>query len=490
MLSSIGAAVGLGNAVRFPGLCAKYGGGAFLTVYIVALAVLGVPLLCAEIALGRRTGGGAPKCFASLSPRGEKAGWAVSFNSLFVAVIYAGLIGWILSMAVKIFPLSLSGGGNARDYFFTEVLPSRKDGVISGFSPLVLVCILATWAAIFFCLAGGIKRVAKVAAYSVYLPLLLLLFLAVRGLFYPRCGEALYALFTPDFSAFLSPELWATALSQVFFSLSVAAGIMPAFGACLPERTNIFKCSVIISAADFCVSLLSSVVLFTTLYGNNLENSLLSGGLNTAFEVYPVALSRLFGDCKWLSAATGCAFYLSLALMAIQSAVSMAEAALSPLAEVSGVGKKRLSAVVCAVCAAVCCVCSTTAAPVLVDIGDKFCNCYLILALGAAESALIGYGGGRGGLADEINRFTGRLKLNRAAFTFSVKFVCPAALVSLTIWNIAELCAFGGLYGGYPVWAQFAFGWTPVALCALSGFAIAFFFRPKAVKRKTARKIP
>ena len=72
ILSSIGAAVGLGNALRFPGLCAKYGGGAFLLIYFAALIILGIPLLNAEIALGRRYGGGSPRCMGALVSRHSK----------------------------------------------------------------------------------------------------------------------------------------------------------------------------------------------------------------------------------------------------------------------------------------------------------------------------------------------------------------------------------------------------------------------------------
>lgn len=471
ILSSVGAAVGLGNAVRFPGLCAKYGGGAFIAVYLIALAVLGLPLLSAEIALGRKVGGGAPQCAAHLSRRGENQGWAASADSLIVSVIYAGLIGWIAAMAVGIIPLSLNGG-DASDYLFGDILRARGDAVISGISPLVSVCIVLVWLIIFFCLKGGVGRLASAAKYSVYIPVAILAVLAVRGFFYPRCGEALAALFVPRFSALASPELWFTALSQVFFSLSVAVGIMPAFGACLPPRTDVYKCSAIIAAADFAVSLLSSVVLFTTLYGCGLDENLTATGVNTAFAVYPVALTRIFGGNRPLNAAVGALFYISLALMAIQSAASMAEAFLSPLAARLKIKKSRLAAIICGICCCFCLVFATTAAPALVDIGDRFCNSYAVLALAFAECLMIGYGKGGGGLCDEINRYTGAFRCRRPFYNLRVKAICPAVLAFLIVWAAADLINSEFSYGGYPLYAQILFGWLPVAAAALSGFAV------------------
>ena len=144
ILACIGAAVGLGNALRFPGLCAMYGGGAFLLIYFIALVVLGLPLLNAEIALGRKFASGAPKCLAGISGKksASAVGWAACINSVFTAVIYAGLAGWIISTAAHIAPLSYGAAEldqtEISGYFFDNVLNVRNDGIIDGISPTVL----------------------------------------------------------------------------------------------------------------------------------------------------------------------------------------------------------------------------------------------------------------------------------------------------------------------------------------------------------------
>lgn len=486
-MASVGAAVGLGNALRFPGLCAKYGGGTFLFIYLIALIVMGIPILNAEIALGRKVRGGAPKCMARLAPRAEPVGWSACFNSLTVAVVYAGALGWIIAMLVKIVPLCSSAQTMSRaevgGYFFTEVL----GGAIS---PLLVGTIIFAWTVMYLCLRGGAKSLAGTAKFTVIAPITLLMFLAVRGMLYSNSGEALYALFVPDFAAFGDIELWLNALGQVFFSLSILAGIMPAYGAYLPEGTNIFRDSVIIACADFFVSALSSVVLFTTLYGCGLQSEISRSGIITAFAVYPVAITRAFGVGSAFNAVIGVLFYLSLAMMAVQSSVSMIEAALNPLSEKFGIKKKKLAAIVCSAGAAVCLVFATDEAVAAQDIADHFANYFNILFLGIAECIVIGRGAKSIGLAGEINRYTGRVKMPEKLFIFSVKYLCPIVLTFLVACGLFRLFfADGGRYGDYEWWEQAVFGWSVSLAVFSSGFAIKLLTRRKSrVEPRPARR--
>ena len=478
ILASVGASVGLGNALRFPGMCAKYGGGTYLFIYFAALLLLGVPLLNAEIALGRKYRGGAPRCLGALKRGGSGIGWISCVNSVFTAIIYAGLAGWIIAMAVKIGPLSFAAPRMSQTeisgYFFDKVLSAQADGALYKISPLVCGCVLAAWALMYFCLKGGANSLARAAKFTVIIPLLLLSFMAVRGLSFGNASVALSKLFVPDFSLIASPELWLNALGQVFFSLSVAVGIMPAYGEYLPENTNIFSCSLIIAAADFFVSVLASVALFTTLYGCGLQGEIGRSGIVTAFAVYPVAITRLFGSNAALNSACGVLFYASLAMMAVQSGTSMLEAFASSFSKKFGVSRKKLAVVICAVGAAVSLVYATSAGVVIVDLSDRFVNFYDVLILCAAECFTIGFCGELRALADEANMYARRLKLPPAVMKISIKFISPAVLSALTAFEIVRLCV-NGL--AYPPWAQVAFGWGLSLAVVLIGLAAA-------VKRK------
>lgn len=463
ILSSIGAAVGLGNALRFPGLCAKYGGGAFLLIYFAALIILGIPLLNAEIALGRRYGGGSPRCMGALARKFSKpaaaVGWAACFNSVITAVIYAGLAGWIIATAAHIAPLAVRAPELSRsqisDYFFAQVLKSRNDGIIDGVSPLVLGCILAAWAVMYFCVRGGAGTLSKAAKFTVVIPVALLVLLAGRGMLYQTAPQALQALFLPDFSALSRPDLWLTALGQVFFSLSIVVGIMPVYGSYLPAKSNIFTGALAVAAADFGVSVLASVVLFTTLYGCGLQNAIGASGIITAFAVYPVAITRLFGAYTALNAIVGVLFYSSLAMMAIQSAVSMLEAFISPFVTERGADKKKTVIYICVIGGIISAVFATTAAPLIAEVADNFVNFYNVLALGIAETLILSRSRVTETLTDEINKYSKKLKLPKAAFCVSVKYLSPAVLICLCVMEVYRvICS----PLAYPAWVIFAFG--------------------------------
>lgn len=483
ILASIGASVGLGNALRFPGMCAKYGGGTYLFIYLLALLVLGVPLLNAEIALGRKHGGGAPNCLGTLKRGGDKVGWASCVNSVFTAIIYAGLAGWIIATVIKIVPLSFSASSLTQSeisgYFFETVLSAQADGALKSISPLVCGCILGAWILMYLCLKGGASSLSRAAKFTVVIPLALLSFMAVRGFTYGNAGAALSKLFLPDFSKLASPELWLSALGQVFFSLSVAVGIMPAYGEYLPDKTNVFSCSLIVAAADFFVSVLASVVLFTTLYGCGLEGEIGQSGIITAFAVYPVAITRLFGSNAVLNAVAGVLFYSSLAMMAVQSAVSMLEAFVSPFSRKFNVNKKKLARAICLIGAAISLIYATSAGVLIVDISDRFVNFYNVLLLCVSECIIIGWSKELQTLPDEINRYTGRMKMPQKLLRFSIKYLSPAVLLSLTLFEVIRLCV-SGL--SYPPWAQFAFGWGLSLLVLTVGVVAAHRSKHKSAR--------
>lgn len=478
ILASVGAAVGLGNALRFPGLCAKYGGGTFLFIYLAALVILGVPLLNAEIALGRKVKGGSPQCMKSLFYGGEHLGWAQCANSLITSIIYAGLAGWILCEAATIVPYCISGGGSVKNYFFEGVLNARGDGVISGISPYVCIAIAVIWVLMFLCLKGGAGSLSAAAKFTVFIPVALLAVIAVRGLFYSNSLKALSALFLPDLSNIYSPSLWISALGQVFFSLSLSVGIMTAYGGYLPEKCNIFPSSLVIAAADALVSVLASVALFTTVYGCGLSDSISQSGIITAFSVYPAAIAGLFEN-RVICGIVGVLFYISLSLMAVQSGVSMLEAFFSPLIEKFSLKRVKSAAVICVVCGIISLVFATTAADIIVEISDRFVNFYNVIILCIAECLALGLSKEGKRLPDEINRYSKKLKLPGRLYFLSVKFLCPAVLCALAVPEMLKL--FSGL--DYPVWAQVAFGWGACAVVIFSGVIVGFAAKPRLSHR-------
>ena len=487
--ASIAASVGLGNVLRFPGLCAKFGGGAFLLVYGAATFILGVPLLCTEIALGRKYRSLAPKTFENLRKGGNLLGWAAVSNSLTVAIFYAAIIGWILSMAVGIIPLALSqntlSSAQIAGWFFNNVLKSGES-YLKSFSPMPLLFTVIGWVIIYFCVKGGASALSKISKYTLLIPIITLSVIAVRGLLYKNGIQALAALFTPDFSALLNVELWVAALGQAFFSLSVLVGVMPAYGCYAPQNLPVFSSALTIAIADFAVATLAAIALFTTAYGAGLTDLIQPSGIATAFCLYPVAIVSIFPNYPVISGVFGGIFYLSLLLIALQSTLSLAQAFIGALQDKFNLSRKRAQLFTFIPAAIISFFFCSNVGVLLVEICDTFANGYNLLLLGVLECfTLISYGN-FGGICNGINKNCAHLKMPKKAFTFSLKYLCPAVLIFLSAACIVNAVTRPNVY---PLWAQLVFGVGASVLVFLSGVLLNVPKRVIAVRPLKRKKV-
>ena len=288
VLTAVGAAVGLGNVFRFPYLAMKYG-LAFVLVYMVFLCFLGLPLLLSEVSYGRRFCGRAPGKRAAFSSK------LCAFNSLFIFGYYTLLTSLVLLAAFW------SVGGD-----FSS-LSALSEGQYKGGFGLPLLFLAFSFAAVLCCF-GDAERIGKISTVSVILSLLVLLLLALlRAVSSP---EALSPLFRLNFSHLSAGSFWFDALSQVFFSLSIAIGVLTAYGGLLSEKESILSCGIYIAAVDLAVSLLAAVIYATV--GGRAE------GLFDSFAVYPSAFFELGGAGAFLCFL----FYTALGFLCLDSVVS------------------------------------------------------------------------------------------------------------------------------------------------------------------------
>ena len=288
VLTAVGAAVGLGNVFRFPYLAMKYG-IAFVLVYMVFLGVLGVPVLLSEIAFGRRF-------FGKISGKRDLAASSLcAFNSLFIFGYY------LLLTALVFLAAFFSVGGDF------SALSSLAGGQYKGGFALPLLFFAITVSAVLFCF-GDAERIGKISTVSVLLSLAILLGLALfRAVSSP---EALSPLFRLDFSCLAGADFWFDALSQVFFSLSIAIGVLTTYGGLLKKKESILSCGLYIAAIDLAVSLLSAVI-YATVGGK-------ADGLFDSFSVYPSAFFELGSAGPFLCFL----FYIALGFLCLDSVVS------------------------------------------------------------------------------------------------------------------------------------------------------------------------
>jgi len=315
LMASVGFAVGLGNIWRFPYVAGENGGAAFVLVYLACVFGIGVPILMAEMLIGRRGQGNPSTAVANVAiASGRSRHWrGIGGMGLLAAytieVVYAVVVGWVLWYLYKAVTTGFVGvDGPAASAQFAAVL---ADNV--GMMFWTLVGLAITGLIIFSGVKNGIER-----AVSVMMPVmfLLLIGLAVYNYFAGGFAEAVTWLFTPDFSKISATTVLA-AVSQAFFSIGVAMGGMMTYGAYLPRSISITRSVIIIVVADTCVAILAGLVIFPAVFHNGLDPA---EGAGLIFHTLPVAFAQMPGGYLF-----SILFFIVLAVAGITSMVGLVE---------------------------------------------------------------------------------------------------------------------------------------------------------------------
>ncbi|MBR6316375.1 MAG: sodium-dependent transporter [Lachnospiraceae bacterium] len=489
ILASIGSAVGLGNAWRFPGLAAKHGGGAFLMVYLLAMLILGIPFLMMEISIGRKMRRGVPGALRAINKKTEPVGWFAVSNAFVISVYYAVVFAWVIMMAFASFKFAgLTGsseGPAAAAGIWAGLI--KTTGTTSGYTTIawpVFGCLVIAWVLIYTCIRNGPSTVGKVVKYTVFLPILCLLILAVKGIIMPGAAEGLYKFFVPDFSSLGEAEIWIDAIGQVFYSLSIMMAIMVAYGSFLNDDSNIAKDAMIIAFSDFAISVLSGIVLFTTMAGTGQLENMTASGIGTAFIVYPQSIVLLTNNGV-ANAIFAFVFYFCLCTLAIDSAFSIIEGVSTAIADAFHLSHKKTTLTLCIVASILSLWFITGAGLAWLDIVDNWCNAFSLILVGVLEAVTIGWLFDPKKVLKEVNRNTGSFKMPEWWFVISIKFLAPLTLTGFFIWNLVVLFKGGGIYGaadGYSLASNIIGGWLILALCFFSGFIV------KGIQKNLAKK--
>lgn len=506
IFAAIGSAVGLGNAWRFPGLAATYGGGAFLLVYVLAMLILGWPLLCMEISLGRKTQKGAAGALFSVNKKFEFVGWAAVLNAFVIACYYAVILAWVIIMIIKGFSMGGMSAPDAGNVFFNEVLHYQaidSEGFMNIDGKLLYV-LIAAWIIIYLCIRKGAHSVGKIVKYTVIIPVVLLLILAVNGIvkdIQVSNGLGLATLFKPDFAKVIEQDklssLFVDAFGQVFYSLSIMMSIMIAYGSFVDKKSDIVKDTMIIAGGDFIISMIAGVVLFTTLSGTGMLESYLaspSGGIGTAFVVYPQAIVSITNNAA-VNSIFAIIFYLTLFTLAIDSAFSIVEGVSTAISDKLHISRHVTTPIICVLCFFVSCIFVTNAGLEWLDIVDNMANTYNLVLVGVLECIVIGWFFETKKIRDELNRtitpfslFGKKFNVKIGAwYDWIIKLVAPGLLLTFFTINLVKIlksyATGGGGYGGYPIWAQVVAGWAICLLVFVGAIVI------QIVSRKSKRLI-
>lgn len=482
ILAAIGSAVGLGNAWRFPGLAAKHGGGTFLLVYLVAMFVMGLPLLMMEVSIARKLHKGAGECMRGVCKKMEFAGWSATANAFVIVTYYSVVFAWVLMMVVGALKFAgMTGDTEAASNVFANLTQTTWD--VTGYSiPIpVLLSLVVAWLLMYYCIRDGAHSVGKVVKYTVFLPIILLLIMAVKGCTMPGAGDGLIRFFIPQAQALKDPSLWIDAIGQVFFSLSICMAIMFAYGSYLDEDSNLAVDCTIIAVGDAAVSVLSGIVMFSTMGGVGMLDNISASGIATAFIIYPQAIVSLT-SVGWFNALFGVIFYLMLVTLAIDSAFSIVEGVSTSLADKFHTDHKKMTRWVCCVAAVISLLYATRAGLAWLDIVDNWTNQVNLILIGVLECIAVGWCFSTDKVVKEINRNAGKYQMSAKLFHISIKYVSPLLLILLFCWNMYSLFVVNGGVYGYALWAELLGGWLVSLLVFTSGIWLRLVIKHKEKK--------
>lgn len=336
LLASVGFAVGLGNIWRFPYITGENGGAAFVVVYLVCAFTIGVPILVAEVMIGRRGGLSPPGSMRALALAEGRSGhwqWLGAMNlvaAFLIEVVYCVIAGWVLLYLFKALTTGFADMDAATaDAAFSAILLD-----IPGLIFWTCLGLAITGTIIYAGVRAGIERAVRVLMPTLFA---LLLALAAYNVFAGGFAEALTYLFAPDFSKVNGPMILA-AVGQAFFSIGVAMAGMMTFGAYLPKHVSIAGSALVIVAADTLVALVAGLVIFPAVFNFGLDPA---GGTGLIFQTLPVAFAQMPGGHL-----VSVLFFLLLAVAAITSMVGLVEPITAWMEEHRGFARHKSAVVV------------------------------------------------------------------------------------------------------------------------------------------------
>ncbi|CAG9815445.1 unnamed protein product [Phaedon cochleariae] len=388
LLSVVGFAVDLANVWRFPYLCYKNGGGAFLVPYCVMLIVGGIPLFYMELALGQFNRKGAITCWGRLCPLFKGIGYAVVLIAFYVDFYYNVIIAWALRFFFASFtnllpwttcdnpwntpncrPFDYPSKNHtefnrseivlpevrfasaASEYFNRAILELHQSEGLHDLGSIkwdIALCLFAVYVICYFSLWKGISTSGKVVWFTALFPYAVLLILLVRGITLPGSAEGIEYYLRPNFSAIGSAEVWVDAATQVFFSLGPGFGVLLAYASYNKYHNNVYKDALLTSAINCGTSFIAGFVIFSVLgYMSHAAGrpirEVATEGPGLVFIVYPAAIAKMPGSIFW-----ALIFFMMLLTLGLDSSFGGSEAIITALSdEFPKIGRHREIFVAC-----------------------------------------------------------------------------------------------------------------------------------------------
>lgn len=337
IMAAAGSAVGLGNVWRFPYLTGDNGGGAFIVIYLMCIIFVGLSIMIAEFAVGRKSGLAAVGAYKAHDRRWSFAGALGVLSGFFIMGFYPVVGGWSLAYMVKSVTGLLAVPEAIGDYFGAFITAPTEPLIWMLIYLAINVFIVARG------VAEGIETAGKILMPTLFA---LLIFIIFRSVSLPGAGEGLRYLFVPDWSQVTGKTVLA-ALGQAFFSLSLGMGCMITYGSYLSKKENIPSNALTVVTMDTTVAIMAGLAMFPALFAFGMEPA---QGPGLVFVVIP----SLFAQMGSMGMLFSVIFFAALTIAALTSSISLLEVVVAYLIDEHKVERRKATLVASSVMAIMC----------------------------------------------------------------------------------------------------------------------------------------
>lgn len=431
VLAAAGSAVGLGNIWRFPYLAAQYGGGTFLLIYLILAVTFGFTLMIAEIALGRKTGLSAIGAFQSLDKRFNFLGILAVIVPVIIFPYYSVIGGWV----VKYFTVFITGGVQAAagDTYFTDFISGTGEPIGWFFLFLAFTAIVV--------LCGVEKGIEKVSKIMMPILVVLTIIISVYGLTLKGSMEGLIYYIKPHM-ADVSVKTILAAMGQLFYSMSLAMGIMITYGSYMKKSDSLESSVRQIELFDTGIAFLAGLMIIPAVFA-------FSGGDRSALNAGPglmfMTLPKVFASMKF-GGFIGTIFFLLVFFAALTSAISLMETIVSVFMDKFG-WKRQFTGIFVAILALIMGIPSSLGFGPLgfiswngmsvLDIMDFVSNSVLMPIVALFTCIFVGFIIKPKAVADEVKETDGTFK-SEGMFNIMIKWIAPLFLFIILVSSIAS----------------------------------------------------
>lgn len=429
VLAAAGSAVGLGNIWRFPYLAAKYGGGIFLLVYIILSVTFGFSLMIAEIAIGRKTQQSPIGAYRALDKRFGFVGFLASIVPMLILPYYSVIGGWVTKYAFGFITGEMSEMANGS--YFGEYISNV-------WQPILWFALFmgATALIVLFGVQKGVEKVSKVMMPALVVLMVFIIvytFITTDNIW---SGVAYYL--KPDFSKF-TYMTFVSALGQLFYSMSLAMGIMITFGSYMKKDISIEKSTHQIEIFDTGIAFLAGLMIIPACIAY--DPTQLTKGPGLMFGVLPKVFDNMFGG-----AFVGAVFFLMVLLAALTSSISLMETVVSTIQDKWKLGRKMSCLIVFGISIALgilSCLGYSAWSEVLffgkfafLDFFDFLTNSVMMPIIALLTCILISFFIKPSTIIEEVS-LSGKFK-QRTLFSVMIKYVTPLCLIIVLVFAVLE----------------------------------------------------